>query len=390
MSGRLRLVGLIAMIGFQLRAPILGVPPVLPDVRDDLHLSFTAAGTLTALPVLCLGAAAVPGAVLVDRFGARRVIGAATVGLGLAALLRLAPPVPGALYFFTALMALCAAVAQPAMAVVVRAWFPHAVQRASTIFTSALSLGGLSGATLSLRLLALGGWRASFAVWALVALVAGGLWLAAAPHRNAGPEPGPAGLRELVRDPGVWHVAALFGSQSLIYYGAASWIPFEIRSQGPGFLALVVLLLNVVGLPVGLVLVVLPWPWARSRRFYALAGTLLTVATAGFAVGLTGLAWLWAIILGVGGGMTFAGSIALPALFARSHGHVAGYAALVLTVGYAISFGGPFLGGLLLDQTHRVTSPFWLMTAFAVALLGLGLALPRRGPLAVPDDAQAA
>ncbi|HKF78324.1 MAG TPA: MFS transporter [Candidatus Dormibacteraeota bacterium] len=390
MSRRLTLVGLIATIGFQLRAPILGVPPVLPDVRDDLHLSFTAAGALTALPVLCLGAAAVPGAVLVNRFGARRVIGAATVGLGLAALLRLAPPVPGALYLFTAVMALCAAIAQPAMAVVVRAWFPHAVQRGSTVFTSALSLGGLGGATLSLRFLALGGWRASFAFWALLALAAGGLWLAAAPRRKAGREPEPAGLWELVRDPAVWHVAALFGGQSLIYYGAASWIPFEIRSQGPGFLALVMLLLNVVGLPVAFMLVALPWPWARSRRFYALAATLLTVATAGFALGLTGLAWLWAAILGVGGVMTFAGSTALPALFARSPAHVAGYAALVLSAGYAISFGGPFLGGLLLDHTHRVTSPFWLMTVVAATLVGLGLALPRHGPLAVPDDAQAA
>jgi MFS transporter, CP family, cyanate transporter len=125
-------VALIALIGFQLRSVILAVPPVLPMVRDELHLSFTAAGVLTAVPVLCLGAAAIPGALLVNRFGARSVVGAGTVGLGLAALLRLAPPVPAALFCFSALMALGAAVAQPGVSVVVRAWFPGAVQRAST------------------------------------------------------------------------------------------------------------------------------------------------------------------------------------------------------------------------------------------------------------------
>jgi len=68
---------------------IVGVPPVLPEVRADLHLSFAAAGALSAIPVLGLGAAAVPGALLANRFGARRVVGLGTVGLGVAALLRL-------------------------------------------------------------------------------------------------------------------------------------------------------------------------------------------------------------------------------------------------------------------------------------------------------------
>src|SRR5262245_59945233 len=99
--------------GFNLRSLILGVPPVLPALRDDLHLSFTTAGALTALPVLGLGAASIPGAVLVSRFGASFVISAGTLGLGLAALLRLAPPVPVALYVFTGLMSLFVAIVQP-------------------------------------------------------------------------------------------------------------------------------------------------------------------------------------------------------------------------------------------------------------------------------------
>jgi cyanate permease len=51
---------------------------------------------------------------------------------------------------------------------------------------------------------------------------------------------------------------------------------------------------------------------------------------------------------------------------------------VVLTVGYAISFVGPFLGGVLLDRTHQISSPFWLMSAVAVGLMALGLTLPRR------------
>ncbi|HXM59093.1 MAG TPA: hypothetical protein VOB72_27080, partial [Candidatus Dormibacteraeota bacterium] len=96
------------------------------------------------------------------------------------------------------------------------------------------------------------------------------------------------------------------------------------------------------------------------------------------ALGLTGQAWLWAMILGVGTAMTFTGTIALPALLAR-RGQAAGYSALVLTAGYAISFAGPFLGGVLLDHTHRISSPFWMMAAVATGILALGVTLPRRG-----------
>jgi CP family cyanate transporter-like MFS transporter len=376
---RLRLVALVAAIGFQLRAVILGVPPVLPALKDDLHLSFTAAGILTALPVLCLGAAAIPGAVLVNRFGARFVVGAGTAALGLAALLRLAPPVPASLYLFSAVMALCAAVAQPAMATVLRAGFPGSVQRAATVFTCALGLGGLGGSTLSVRLLATGGWRGTFVTWGALALAAGLLWLLGAPGRG-GHVTQPGRLGALARDRTVWHVAAMFGAQSLVYYGAASWIPFEIRAAGPGFLAVVLLVLNLANVPVSLLLVTLPWPWAHSRRFYVLAAGLMTLGTTGFLVGAVGLAWLWAAAIGVGTSMTFAGSNALPALLAHTSGQVAGYAAIVLTAGYALSFAGPFLGGVLLDRTHVLGSPFWVMAAASASLVALGLTLPNRSP----------
>jgi len=369
-------IALIAVIGFNLRSVILGVPPVLPAIRDDLHLSFTTAGALTALPVLCLGAASIPGAVLVSRFGASFVVAAGTLGLGLAALLRLAPPVPAALYVFSGLMALFVAIAQPAMASAVRSWFPGTIQRVSTVFALALGLGGLGGSALSVHLQALGGWRGTFAFWGLLALAAGLLWSALAPRRAGYERPERGSLLQPLGDPAVWHVAVMFGIQSFVYYGSSSWIPFELRPYGPGYLSAVLLLFNLVGIPVALVLVALRRPWATARPFYVIAGVLMTVGSGAFALGLGG-AWFWVLLLGIGGAMTFTGVNALPALLAASRAQVAGYAALVLTLGYAISFAGPLLGGVLLDYTHRTTSPFWPMVGVSVCLVALGLTLPR-------------
>lgn len=375
MVQRLRLVVLIVAVGFQLRSIILAVPPVLPQVREDLGLSFTAAGALTAIPVLALGGAAIPGAILVNRFGARLVVGAGTLALGLAALLRLVP-LPGAIYVFSALMALGAAMAQPAMTAIVRASFPGAVQRFVTAFTSSLGLGGLAGATLTGYLLALGGWRGTFLLWAAPALAVGLLWLLAAPGRGDVHAPQPGGLRALLLDRGVWHAAGIFGTQSLIFYASASWIPFLLRSADAGQLSLAMFLLNVAMVPLSAVLIVLPWPWASSRRFYALAAALCAAGVAGFVLGMTHLAPVLTGLLGVGLAMTFCGANALPAVYARRPGQVAGYAAIMLTAGYAISFAGPLLGGVLLDRTHVLTSPFWVIAAATAGLLLLGLTLP--------------
>lgn len=386
-----RLATLIALIGFQFRSVVVGVPPVLPELRAELHLSFSATGLLTAIPVLGLGAAAVPGAILVNRFGARNVVGAATLGLGFAALLRLAPPAPYSLYAWTALLALSIAAAQPAISVLVRNWFPDHVQQGSTVYAMSLGAGGLAGATLSVYLLRFGGWRGTFVIWAVLALAGACIWIAFAPGRGVPHEPVPHGLGRLVRDRQVWLVAALFGGQSLVFYGGATWIPFLLRGYSHDYLALVLFLFQMPSLPLTAILATVRRPWASSHLWYVAGGLLMTIGSVALVVGLTDSAWLWAPVMGLGNSMVFAGTTTLPAMLARSRADVAGYTALTLTAGYAFSFFGPLLGGVLLDDTHVITSPFWVITASAVMTVLLGatvskslLARPRSVALAEP------
>ncbi|MHB8502507.1 MAG: MFS transporter [Candidatus Acidiferrales bacterium] len=375
-----RLAVLIAFIGFQLRSIIVGVPPVLPELRADLHLTFSVTGALTAIPVLGLGAAAIPGALLVNRFGARRVVGLATLGLGLTALLRVSPPLPYSLFVWTAVLALLIAVVQPAIAVLVRSWFPGHIPQTFTIYTMSLSVGGLGGATLSVYLLAFGGWRGTFVIWGGLALLAAAVWSRMAPGRGSLHEPVPHGLGRLVRDIGVWHVAALFGGQSLVFYGGITWIPFLLRGYSHAQLALVLFLFQVVSLPLTAILATTRRPWPTSRWWYTGGGLLMTIGSLGLMLGLTAQAWLWAPLMGLGNSMVFAGTNSLPAILARDRSEVAGYTALTLTAGYGFAFFGPLLGGLLLDHTGVITSPFWVITAAAVMTTILGSMLSRREP----------
>jgi CP family cyanate transporter-like MFS transporter len=62
---------------------VLATPPVIPLLHADLHLSETQIGWLSSLPPMLFAIAAVPGSLLIARFG---LLPALLVGLLLNAL----------------------------------------------------------------------------------------------------------------------------------------------------------------------------------------------------------------------------------------------------------------------------------------------------------------
>ena len=74
---------LLWLAGAAIRIPLLAVPPVIPLIHDDLHMSETQVGILIGLPLVMFALAAVPGSLLIARFGVLRV---ATVGLAICTL----------------------------------------------------------------------------------------------------------------------------------------------------------------------------------------------------------------------------------------------------------------------------------------------------------------
>jgi cyanate permease len=103
----------------------------------------------------------------------------------------------------------------------------------------------------------------------------------------------------------------------------------------------------------------------------------MAIGSVAFVLGVMDLVWLWAPVMGLGIGMVFAGTTTLPALLARTRDDAAGFTALTLTVGYAFAFFGPLIGGVLLDYTHVVTSPFWVIAASAALAVLLGATLSK-------------
>jgi CP family cyanate transporter-like MFS transporter len=97
-------VSLLWLAGVGLRLTILAVPPVISLIQADLHLSGTQIGILSGLPIILFGIAALPGSLLVVRFGALATLVAGLLITGVASGLRGAALDVAVLYAATILM----------------------------------------------------------------------------------------------------------------------------------------------------------------------------------------------------------------------------------------------------------------------------------------------
>src|SRR5204862_7268960 len=165
---------LLWLSGNALRLPILAIPPVLALIQSDLHLSGTAIGILTGLPVILFAAAAVPGSLLIARVGA---VPALVIGLLLAAsgsALRGASPGIAALYVATVLMGAGIAIMQPSLPPIVRAWLPARIGFGTAVYTNGLLIGEALPVAFTIPFvlpLFAESWRASLVFWSVPLVV---------------------------------------------------------------------------------------------------------------------------------------------------------------------------------------------------------------------------
>lgn len=203
-SAEISTIGAVGVAHFCSHLLQLALAPLFLLMRDDLGVSFLALGTLLSAFYLCSGIGQVAAGVLVDRFGADRLLlggitlqGAATAAMGFA---------PGywALLPLAALAGLGNAVYHPAdLSILSHRIAPARLGRAFAAHVIAGSIGFALSPLVSAAIAAAHGWRASLTVMGGAVLVLGiGLAFArgalrpekaaagsAAPHAARGPAP---------------------------------------------------------------------------------------------------------------------------------------------------------------------------------------------------------
>ncbi len=361
---------LLWLVGSALRLPILAVPPVIPALRDEFHLSGTDIGILTGLPVVLFAAAALVGSRLVARLGA---VAAVVAGLMLAALgsaLRAVTPDVMTLFAATIVMGAGVAVTQPAMPALVGRWLPHRIALGTGIYTNGLLVGEILPVALFPFLFPMLGesWRATFVFWAVPVFAIALLVLAVAPREKSAGVAAPTRWWPDWPARDIWRLGITFASASALYYASNAFLPGHLAEAGRADLINPALTaLNLGQLPASLILIGFGrqierkvWPFVTTGLLSIVCITVIVVTANAFAViASTG-------VLGFVIGAAFALCLTLPPLLSTPH-EVARVSAAMFTISYASAMVVSVLSGAAWD--------FFGAEGFAFLPIGLS-ALP--------------
>lgn len=379
-------LALLWLAGIASRITILAVPPVIPLIHDDLHMSETQVGILVGLPLVMFALAAIPGSLLIARLGAYLTL---TVGMLVTAIAGAARGGAGnllALYAATAAMGFGVAIMQPALPTLVKEWAPQKVGLATALTTNGMmvAIAGASTLTIPFLLPMLGGsWRLEFLVWTAPALIPGLIFLVfIARWRSHAPPADEAPKRWWPdwKNPLIWLLGLTFGSNNASYYSLNAFIPDYLKAIGHADLIGTTLgWLNTCQLLASLALLVTAERLQRRSWPYLVFGPLVLAGVLGVVLG-DGL--LIAIAAGLAGfslSMTFVVTMSLPPVLSPP-GDIHRVAGGMFTISYTVAVIIPVMCGALWDLTGVPWTAFLPTVLCAATLTTLGFFLSLRSP----------
>ncbi len=353
------------------------MPPVLPLIHRDLQLNEKAIGSLTVMPVLLLGIAAVGGSLLISRIGARRALIVGLIVISVAGAARGVGPTTAILFAMTFLMGIGVSVCQPAAPTLIGEWFPQSIGLATAVYVNGLLVGETLSAAFTIRwaLPLLGGsWEWSFAFWAVPVAATAVLLLVL----TSGGEP--PGDRRVQWRPDwkawrTWQIGLLLGGVSVSYFAANAFIPDYLHATGrPELIEISLAVLNAAQLPASFLTLFIAQRIAGRKDLFIAIGIVVLAALAAM---LGPFSWMFifgSALLGCAGAISLTMIVALPATL-TGRDDVARLSAGMFTIGYTVSFVGTFLGGAVWDATHVAATAFLPVALGGLLLIVMGASL---------------
>jgi CP family cyanate transporter-like MFS transporter len=386
----LKLLFLLWCAGAALRIPILGVPPIVPHIREALRMSETEVGLLVSLPLAMFALAAIPGSLIVSRLGATRTMAAGLIVTALAAAARSLAPDVIMLFAVTIIMGFAMAIAQPALPVLVREWMPQRISIATAAFTNGSLLGGVATAFLTIPFILpwVGqSWRLALAVWAVPIAAAALIVAGFAPRPRVHPTTALKARRWWPEwtSPLIWVLGLTFGANNGIYFGINAFVPDYLHLFGRDDLITAALTaLNLAQLAASTMLLFTAEHFQRRAWTYLLGGPGAFAGLVGivFATGSWSVAFV--ALAGFSCAINYVVMLSLPAVLSPQH-DAHRTAAGMFAIGYAMSVAVPVISGALWDLTGFAWTAFVPALICAVLLTVLGPILVR---FPVPEEAR--
>jgi MFS transporter, CP family, cyanate transporter len=374
---------LLWVIGLAMRIAVLAVPPIIPLIHADLHMSETEIGLLMGIPLAIFAIAAVPGSLLVARLGTSRTLIFGMLLAGVAAAGRGAAGNVTVLYAATIAMGLGIAIVQPAVPALVREWLPERPNFGTAASTNGMLVSTTLGPALTVLVvlpLVGGSWRLDLVVWALPLLLVPVLILLYRPFALARSKVEIVGGRRWWPDwsnPLIWLLGLSFGFNNSIYFASNAFLPdYLVRLGREDLVGAALMSLNGAQLLSSFLLMARA-DWVLGRAWPYLVFGPITIAAL---FGIIFLGGYWIVVCaGVVGFAIAVGlvmTLAAPPVLSPP-GEVHRVAAGMFTISYSCGVAVPAISGMLWDLTGLPWVTFVPLILCGVMMTVFGVALGR-------------
>jgi MFS transporter, CP family, cyanate transporter len=382
-ASTLNRVVLLWLAGNGMRMTILAVPPLIPLIHRDLQMSETEIGILAGLPVVLFACAAIPGSLLIVRFGAATTVVAGLLITALGSALRGTAPSVLALYAATVVTGFGVAVMHPSMPPLARSWMPHRIGFATAVYANGLLIGEILPVLLTLPVVLplLGGsWRLGFAFWAAPCVAVAMVILVAAPHRHPIKDASPRRWWPDWRSGLLWRLGLVLGGANASYFTTNHFLPDYLSQIGrPDLVGPALVVLNTAQLPASFLLLWLAGRFERRPATYVALGVVIIVGALGIILGNAPIILACAGLIGVSTASILILVLALPPLLIRQE-DVPRMAAGMFTISYSCAVVVPILSGIAWDLTGLPAAAFVPMATIALLTITLAPTLDLTSP----------
>jgi len=377
--GRLFVLASIILLALSLRSVPASAGVLLSVLRDEFGFSTAVGGVLTTLPVLCFAVFGVTAARLMVVLGVHRTAVFALVLIAAGLVMRGYAGSTIFLLIGSTIALSGAAIGNVMLPPLAKLHFPRRVTTVSALSTAGIVGGATLASVISVPVAdATGDWRDGLLIWAWLAIAVMIPWLfllrgdsrdSAALRRGQST----LGIRHAVRSPLAWAMAVFFGVQSAQAYTTFGWMPEIYADAGlsPTAAANMLGICAVMGVPVALAIPVTLKRFG-SKGLIWIFGVLQIGGWIGLMSVPSTLPWLWAALIGLGGG-AFPWVMSMIALKVRTVDGAAALSGFVQSVGYLIAAAGPLGVGILHEVTGGWTVPLLSMSLLSIPLVATGL-----------------
>lgn len=360
----------VCILAFNLRGPIMSVPPLLETIQSELGLSGISAGLVTTLPVLCFGLVSPLAPLLARRLGLDATLLVAMTAIVTGVVVRMGQPV-AALYLGTFTLGAGIALLNVLIPAFVKREAPNRVGLMTSLYTMLLNAGAGVGSALSVPVMEQTGWgwRGSLGIWAIpaaIGIVAMAPWVLHA-RRNGSAGPAMRPRRGLWKSPIAWQVTTAMGTQSMVFFSVAAWLPTMLQDAGmsEARAGAMLSIMTLTGLAGSVITPILANRTRSQSWLSPVTALLCAVPLVTLIVEPLWLTPLWVLMLGFGLGMIIALMLTLMILRAPDAQRASDLGGMAQGVGYLFASMGPILVGAIHDLTDTWEIPF----TFVVLLL---------------------